>query len=717
MATKEELKKALEDRIKLAESLADFETDSLDKKKRGAELLELEIRYMEEYGELTQANLKDLQTRKKLLEHVTEEIQDQVDALSDVKAGTDAVDGAVKGILEKSIVLSGAWDKGFVGAISKSKKPLRDVFKAISKNVTATNFLGSTVMAVVETTMKLAFAADTASANLNRITGQGKSYAMRVHKMAAANRMLGLSEESVGEAMGVMYQEFSQFSRLSQTQQDQIALHAAKLERFGVSSSTTAANYESLITSFKMSPKAAEQTINDLTKLAQAIDMPPEQMQEGMRSSMPVLSKWGKESRHIFAKTAIHAKKLGVSFDTLINLGDQFDTFEGAASAVGKLNALVGGDVLNAYDMMNMSLDERNMAVKRAVELDGESWGSMHRLKQVAYANAAGITDMEEAHRLFGGASADSMSVEEKRAKTQMKLQKGMNKALNKTMTIMEEFEAFIKTLFGSTTGVEWATQLREGFKKLWPQVQNFVTVGKQLMLLASAWIGGKMAGGLILGGGKGIGKLWGGMKAAKSMATGSKMFKALKAGKGAGGFMNMMRTPGLASAGNLAAGPLSMVGGGPSKMAKLGKFMKGGKSILGGAAAKSLGKKIPGIGAVLGLGFMAQRLMKGDFVGGGLEALSGIASILPGWGTAASVGIDATLAARDMKGTSKKLTKAKGNSKAASGNSQFDALTKALTTAINNAQGREVILQLDGNEVGRFTEKHIGNKYGLMRK
>ena len=90
-------------------------------------------------------------------------------------------------------------------------------------------------MAVVETTMKLAFAADTASANLNRITGQGKSYAMRVHKMAAANRMLGLSEESVGEAMGVMYQEFSQFSRLSQTQQDQIALHAAKLERFGVS--------------------------------------------------------------------------------------------------------------------------------------------------------------------------------------------------------------------------------------------------------------------------------------------------------------------------------------------------------------------------------------------------------------------------------------------------------------------------------------------------
>lgn len=67
------------------------------------------------------------------------------------------------------------------------------------------------------------------------------------------------------------------------------------------------------------------------------------------------------------------------------------------------------------------------------------------------------------------------------------------------------------------------------------------------------------------------------------------------------------------------------------------------GKGVL-----KSALKKIPIIGAVAGLGFAASRLMAGDKTGAALEAASGLAGTLPGLGTAASVGLDATLAARD---------------------------------------------------------------------
>lgn len=79
------------------------------------------------------------------------------------------------------------------------------------------------------------------------------------------------------------------------------------------------------------------------------------------------------------------------------------------------------------------------------------------------------------------------------------------------------------------------------------------------------------------------------------------------------------------------------------------------GKKTAGKTAAKSLGKaalkKIPIIGAVAGLGFGAARALSGDWAGAGMEVASGVASTVPGIGTAASVGIDATLAARDMKG------------------------------------------------------------------
>jgi hypothetical protein len=76
------------------------------------------------------------------------------------------------------------------------------------------------------------------------------------------------------------------------------------------------------------------------------------------------------------------------------------------------------------------------------------------------------------------------------------------------------------------------------------------------------------------------------------------------------------------------------------------------GKTV-GKAASKGIGKalikKIPVIGALAGLGFGASRALAGDFTGAGMEVASGLAGTVPGIGTAASVGIDAALLARDI--------------------------------------------------------------------
>ena len=68
----------------------------------------------------------------------------------------------------------------------------------------------------------------------------------------------------------------------------------------------------------------------------------------------------------------------------------------------------------------------------------------------------------------------------------------------------------------------------------------------------------------------------------------------------------------------------------------------------MAGTSAKTIAKKIPVIGALAGLGFGASRLIGGDVTGAGMEVLSGLASVVPGIGTAASLGIDAALIARD---------------------------------------------------------------------
>jgi hypothetical protein len=145
----------------------------------------------------------------------------------------------------------------------------------------------------------------------------------------------------------------------------------------------------------------------------------------------------------------------------------------------------------------------------------------------------------------------------------------------------------------------------------------------------------------------------------------------------------SMLAFMGIGGIGNILSGGFRKIGGGIGKVGGLlkrgfgiiknslkwlgGKLLKGFsklspvKKVAGKAAAragakaagktifKSFLKKIPVVGAVAGLGFAAARAMKGDWKGAMGEAASGLLSTIPGVGTAASLAVDAALAARDV--------------------------------------------------------------------
>lgn len=79
-----------------------------------------------------------------------------------------------------------------------------------------------------------------------------------------------------------------------------------------------------------------------------------------------------------------------------------------------------------------------------------------------------------------------------------------------------------------------------------------------------------------------------------------------------------------------------------------------GGKTIakaVGKGVGKSVIKKVPLLGAVAGVAFGIERAMRGDWLGAIGEVASGVASTVPGVGTAVSTGIDAALIAKDIAG------------------------------------------------------------------
>ena len=113
--------------------------------------------------------------------------------------------------------------------------------------------------------------------------------------------------------------------------------------------------------------------------------------------------------------------------------------------------------------------------------------------------------------------------------------------------------------------------------------------------------------------------------------------------GRKGGGFLQL---PGLGGAPRL---PMGRRGGPLARRAGTRAGTKGAAKIGAKALGKGLLKKIPLIGLGAGLLFAAERAVAGDLTGAALEAASGAAGTIPGFGTAASVGIDAALAGRDM--------------------------------------------------------------------
>ncbi len=69
-------------------------------------------------------------------------------------------------------------------------------------------------------------------------------------------------------------------------------------------------------------------------------------------------------------------------------------------------------------------------------------------------------------------------------------------------------------------------------------------------------------------------------------------------------------------------------------------------------AAGKGLGRFIPGVGLALGAADAYSRAKQGDYTGAALSGLGGVASLIPGVGTAASLGLAGAQAARDKART-----------------------------------------------------------------
>ena len=275
---------------------------------------------------------------------------------------------------------------------------------SLKKAFNPLDIIASGVSRLAQTMSALAYGTDSAMATFNRATGATRMYGEQIVGLQMEMQGLQIGIEDIGASYTALVDNFGNFNNLSSTQQQELARNTALLSELGVSANTTAASLNMLTTGFGMSAEKAAASQRELFALARDIGMAPSTMSDGFQQALPTLSRFGSKSLEVYKKIAVNAKAAGMEVGQLLKITEQFDTFEGAAESVGKLNAILGGPYLSATRMIQTTdPTERMKMLSDATREAGQSFDELGYYERKALASAMGLSDVSELALVMSG--------------------------------------------------------------------------------------------------------------------------------------------------------------------------------------------------------------------------------------------------------------------------------------------------------------------------
>ena len=298
------------------------------------------------------------------------------------------------------------FDDSFFGKLAKEGGSLQDAVLELGKGMKEAfkpENIGLTLLAkFAENTRKITYEQEELLAEFGRVTGAARSYDNEIQNLVGHAGALATGQASVIRTYKDLRMGFTEFTFLTKEQRNSIGRLAIALEGLGVSGGESSQAMQTLTKSFGISADESEKSLTTIANLARDIEVPPSQMIQDLNATGPALAKFGKKADDVFRKMSTSAKQLGSSVSELMGALSQYDTFESAATAAGRLNSILGGPLLNSVNLLNASEDERLKMLMQAVEASNKSWDAMNKFERQAIANAAGITDMALANKMFG---------------------------------------------------------------------------------------------------------------------------------------------------------------------------------------------------------------------------------------------------------------------------------------------------------------------------
>lgn len=419
--------KRMKEEQKLIGHVLDGNVDKLREAVRTQAEFNVELDHTKTAGE---QNLQVLQSELSTLKSVLAEAQrngdvkkedlatlkEQVEQLSlqekALGASTNAADNFGKA-QDKLLGLADEWRNSMVGGLLSSIEQgenlgntLSAVGQKLVKNMHPLRLIGNLVSKIQDATTDLALAQDKAITSVTKSTQAYGLYDDEIISINMELRTQGVGLDKIGAAYATLTNTLTTFDTLQADVRRELGETSSYLQLMGADAGTVARTMTTASTAFGISEISAGKFTRQVAALAGKLKIDLNKAMQDFNEHAGYLAIFGNKGGKVFAQLATAADSLKISMGSLVNIVEQFQTFEGATNAAGRLNAALGGDFINNMELMKASFEDPVDALRQMKEgiLAGAgSFDSMNSAQKVFMAKSAGLKDVRELAALLSG--------------------------------------------------------------------------------------------------------------------------------------------------------------------------------------------------------------------------------------------------------------------------------------------------------------------------
>jgi hypothetical protein len=340
--------------------------------------------------------------------------------------------------------------------------------------------------------------ADKAFSDFRKNMQLGDKYESRITSTTQSLRAYGVTMENASAAQNALIKTTTDFTMMNGTAQASLVESAAIMAELGVANQDYAQGVQNSMKFANQGWNQAIQTQGELASTARALGLEQGAFAAQYAKMGPSIAKFGDNAVKAFKDLAHISKITGMEMEKLLNMTNKFDTFEGAAEQAGKLNAALGGNMVNAMDLM-MATDpaERFGMIRDSILDAGLSFDDMSYYQKNFYKDAMGLSDVGELAQVLSGdmdnlagastESAESLIEQKKRAAEAQGVMDTYKNLLADMGTALLPVVQSLTKLTGWLVENKWAVYTLIGAYAAWKAISMIMIVLKLKATMATA--------------------------------------------------------------------------------------------------------------------------------------------------------------------------------------------------------------------------------------